>query len=194
MGEVMKSAPKPLDADKNRRTALLAGGVALGMLGLAYASVPLYALFCKVTGFAGTTQVATSAPAASKEASVSVQFDANTSSDLGWTFQPAQHSVNVKLGEVALAFYEATNNSSDTVTGTAVFNVTPVAAGGYFNKIECFCFTEQTLKPGEKVSMPVQFFVDPEMLNNPDASGIKEITLSYTFYPAQQKSAAVKTN
>ncbi len=188
------SAPRPVDGNKNLRTAVVAGGVALGMLGLAYASVPLYALFCKVTGFAGTTQVATSAPARARDATIAIQFDANTSSDLGWTFQPAQHSINVKLGEVALAFFDATNNTGKTVTGTAVFNVTPAAAGGYFNKIECFCFTEQTLKAGEKVSMPVQFFVDPEMLDNPDAAGIKEITLSYTFYPAQQKTAAVKTN
>ncbi len=179
---------------KNQRTALMAGSVALGMLGLAYAAVPLYALFCKVTGFAGTTQVATSAPATARDATIVIQFDANTSSDLGWTFQPAQHSIEVKVGEVALAFYDATNNTGNTVTGTAVFNVTPAAAGGYFNKIECFCFTEQTLKAGERVSMPVQFFVDPAMLDNPDAAGIKEITLSYTFYPAQQKTAAVKTN
>jgi cytochrome c oxidase assembly protein subunit 11 len=188
------NAPRTVNGNKNLRTAAMAGGVALGMLGLAYASVPLYAIFCKVTGFAGTTQVATSAPATARDATIAIQFDANTSSDLGWTFQPAQHSINVKFGEVALAFFDATNNTGKTVTGTAVFNVTPAAAGGYFNKIECFCFTEQTLKAGEKVSMPVQFFVDPEMLDNPDAAGIKEITLSYTFYPAQQKTAAVKTN
>jgi cytochrome c oxidase assembly protein subunit 11 len=175
---------------RNRRTAAMAGGLALAMLGLAYASVPLYALFCKVTGFGGTTQVAAAAPAAVINKTISVRFDANVSGDLGWTFQPAQQTQSVKLGEVVLAHYEAVNQSSESMTGTAVFNVTPVSAGVFFNKLECFCFTEQTLKPGEKVSMPVQYFVDPAILDDPDTAGIREITLSYSFYPAAPKTAA----
>ncbi len=182
------------NVEKNKmRVATLAGAVALGMVGLSYAAVPLYALFCQTTGFGGTPQIASAAPKETSDQSITIRFDANTSSELGWTFQPKQQRMTVKLGEIALAEYEATNHSSTVVTGTAVFNVTPSAAGAYFNKIECFCFTEQVLNPGQTASMPVQYFVDPAILENPDAAGIKEITLSYSFYPAQQKTAA-KTN
>ncbi len=187
------NAPQPVDTQKNLRTALAAGAVALGMVGIAYASVPLYSLFCKVTGFGGTPQIASSAPEASSDAMITIRFDANAASELGWQFEPVQRQMTVKIGEVVLAEYQAINQSSVIATGTAVFNVTPAAAGAYFNKIQCFCFTEQTLKPGEKVALPVQYFVDPAILDNPDAAGIKEITLSYTFYPVQQKAAAAKT-
>ncbi len=170
----------------NLRVALLAGGVALSMLGLAYASVPLYRLFCQVTGFGGTTQRAEAAPEKATEATVSVRFDANTSPALGWNFHAVQTAMKVKVGEQNMAHYRAVNTSDKPLTGTAVFNVTPVNAGIYFNKIQCFCFTEQTLQPGESVDMPVVFFVDPDMLDDPDAVNIKEITLSYTFYPVDK--------
>lgn len=179
-------APNPV---KNLRVALLAASVAAGMVGLSYASVPLYRLFCQVTGFGGTTQRADAAPQHATEQTIRIQFDANTSSGLGWAFHPVQESVTVKIGEQNLAFYKATNTSDKPLTGTAVFNVTPVQAGAYFNKIQCFCFTEQLLEPGQSIDMPVSFFVDPEILKDPDAAGIKEITLSYTFYPVDKPKA-----
>ncbi len=117
---------------------------------------------------------------------VSVRFDANTSSKLAWAFHPVQPAVKVKFGEQTMAYYEAVNRSDKVLTGTAVFNVTPPQAGAFFNKIQCFCFTEQTLKPGESIDMPVVFFVDPDMIDDPDAAGIKEITLSYTMYPVDK--------
>jgi cytochrome c oxidase assembly protein subunit 11 len=179
--------PKP--PRSNIRVAAIAAGVAAGMVGLSYASVPLYRLFCQVTGFGGTTQRADAAPDQATEHMVRVQFDANTSTNLDWAFHPVQESITVRIGEQNLAFYRATNESSQPLVGTAVFNVTPVQAGAYFNKIQCFCFTEQLLEPGQSIDMPVSFFVDPELLNDPDAAGIKEITLSYTFYPVDKPKA-----
>jgi cytochrome c oxidase assembly protein subunit 11 len=180
----MPKAPR-----SNLRVAAIAAGVAVGMVGLSYASVPLYRLFCQVTGFGGTTQRADAAPQQATEHMVRVQFDANTSTNLDWAFHPVQESITVRIGEQNLAFYRATNESSQPLVGTAVFNVTPVQAGAYFNKIQCFCFTEQLLEPGQSIDMPVSFFVDPELLNDPDAAGIKEITLSYTFYPVDKPKA-----
>ena len=173
----------------NLRVALMAGGVALSMLGLAYASVPLYALFCQVTGFGGTPQRSDAAPGAASE-TVAVRFDANSSGRLAWTFHAVETAMTVKVGEQTMAYYRAVNTSDRPQTGTAVFNVTPAVAGAYFNKIQCFCFTEQTLQPGESIDMPVVFFVDPDMLNDPDARGIKEITLSYTVYPVDKAATA----
>lgn len=160
------------------------------MVGLSYASVPLYALFCKATGYGGTTQRAAEAPAQSTDRFINVRFDANTASTLGWTFKADQTVMKVKIGEQNLAHYSAVNNSQKTLTGSAVFNVSPGEAGLFFNKIQCFCFTEQTLKPGERVDFPVTFFVDPAILDDPDAKGIMEITLSYTFYPVNKPVAA----
>jgi cytochrome c oxidase assembly protein subunit 11 len=174
---------------RNLRVALIAGSVAAGMVGMSYAAVPLYRLFCQVTGFGGTTQRADAAPEKATDSPVSVRFDANTSGNLAWSFHAVQTQMTVKVGEQNMAYYKATNISDKPVTGTAVFNVTPVQAGVYFNKIQCFCFTEQTLKPGESIEMPVSFFVDPDMLQDPDAAGIKEITLSYTFYPVDKPKA-----
>jgi cytochrome c oxidase assembly protein subunit 11 len=175
-----------------------AAAVAAAMLGLAYASVPLYALFCQVTGFGGTTQRADAAPGTVSEQTISIRFDANVAKELGWNFSPATTAMTVKLGEPSLTHYVAVNGTSVKEVGTAVFNVTPPEAGIYFNKIECFCFTEQLLEAGQRVEMPVQFFVDPAILDNPDTRNIREITLSYTFYPAPQKAAdaqaAVSTN
>jgi cytochrome c oxidase assembly protein subunit 11 len=188
--------PVQPDHAKNKRTAAFAGGVVACMLGLAYASVPLYQLFCQVTGFGGTTQIATQAPKGVSEQTISIRFDANTSRDLGWTFHPVANTMTVRIGEVNLAYYAAENTGNKTTTGTAMFNVTPAEAGVFFNKIHCFCFTKQTLQPGQSVDMPVQFFVDPAILEDADTKSIGEITLSYTFYPATPdapaKQAALK--
>ena len=177
---------------RNARVVLMSTATVVAMVGLTYASVPLYRLFCQVTGFGGTTQRAETAPQQVLDKTVSVRFDANTSGKLEWTFHPVQPSVKVKFGEQSMAYYEAVNRSDKTLTGSAVFNVTPVQAGAYFNKIQCFCFTEQTLKPGEKIEMPVSFFVDPDMLDDADAAGIEEITLSYTFYPVDKTKAVTE--
>ncbi|HEY0625681.1 MAG TPA: cytochrome c oxidase assembly protein [Allosphingosinicella sp.] len=171
-------------AQKNGRTAAMAALLALAMVGLAFASVPLYRLFCQVTGFGGTTQmqVGGEAPGAVGKV-INVRFDANVSGELGWEFEPEKNVERTAIGARKMAFYTAKNHSGEPVTGTATFNVTPVQAGQYFTKVQCFCFTEQTLKPGEEIRMPVVYYVDPKILDDPEASKISEITLSYTFYP-----------
>lgn len=170
-----------------RRTAWLAAGVAVGMVGLAYASVPLYRIFCQVTGFGGTPRVAADAPLAAPGAvagtTIRVRFDANVRRGLPWDFRPVETMADLPLGERRIAFYRVTNRSDQPVTGMATFNVTPEAAGAYFAKIQCFCFNEQTLAPGESVDMPVVYYVDPAIRDDPDASKIEEITLSYSFFP-----------
>ena len=172
-------------ARKNGRTAALAALLVLAMVGLAFASVPLYRLFCQVTGFGGTPLRASEVDASLKPTGriISVRFDANTNSALPWTFKPEERQQRVAIGARDMAFYTAKNLGDRPVTGTATFNVTPSQAGQYFTKIQCFCFTEQTLKPGEEVRMPVVFFVDPKIMDDPAARDIDEITLSYTFYP-----------
>jgi cytochrome c oxidase assembly protein subunit 11 len=170
-------------ARRNSRTAALAGLLVLAMVGLAYASVPLYRMFCQVTGFDGTTMRAAAAPGPVAGKEVAVRFDANISPALPWRFAPEKTREIVTIGEREMAFFTARNLTARTVTGSATFNVSPTQAGKYFSKIQCFCFTEQTLKPGEEVRMPVVFFVDPRILQDPDARAISEITLSYTFYP-----------
>jgi cytochrome c oxidase assembly protein subunit 11 len=181
--------------NKNRRVAFMAATMFFAMVGLAYASVPLYRLFCQATGFGGTTQVASAAPVVATGKQISVRFDANASDDMGWNFRAVQSTMKVVIGEPTLAHYTATNMSSGTVTGTAKFNVTPTSAGIYFNKIQCFCFTKQTLKPGQTVDFPVQFFVDPAILDDFDTKTVSEITLSYSFYPtAPDQQANTNTN
>jgi cytochrome c oxidase assembly protein subunit 11 len=165
----------------NHRTAALLAGVVVAMIGAAYAAVPLYQLFCQVTGFGGTTQVASDNPKGIIDREMTVRFDANVGGDLAWAVTPARPVID-RIGSVETVTYVATNKSNRVVTGQAIFNVTPETAGVYFNKIECFCFTEQTLQPGETVEMPVTFFVDPDIANNPDLDTVREITLSYTFY------------
>ncbi len=165
------------------------------MLGMGYAAVPLYRLFCQVTGFGGTTQRVSEADAARVQvgtAQISVRFDSNTDPDLPWKFMPSQVTQEMAIGTRKMAFYTAENMSSKPVTGVASFNVQPELAGKYFHKVHCFCFNQQTLKPGEKVEMPVQYYVDPAILKDPEASGIKQITLSYTFHTSADQSAAVK--
>jgi cytochrome c oxidase assembly protein subunit 11 len=175
--------------DRNLRTAALCASVFVGMIGLSYASVPLYRLFCQVTGYGGTTQRAQAAPDEVMARAMSVQFDANVNNGLPWRFEPVQHALTVKLGEQHMAYYRATNLSDKPVTGQAVFNVTPDAVGVYFNKIECFCFIEQTLQPGESVEMPVMFFLDPALDQDVDLTALSTLTLSYTFYPTPEKQA-----
>jgi cytochrome c oxidase assembly protein subunit 11 len=172
--------------DRNLATAALCFGLVLLMIGAAYAAVPLYRLFCEVTGYGGTPQRAAGAPHRTNERLMAVEFDANIGSGLPWTFAPAQRRLTVRLGEEAIAYYRAVNHSTKPVTGTAVFNVTPDLAGRYFNKIQCFCFIEQTLQPGQSVDMPVVFYVDPDLADDEDLTQLKAITLSYTFYPASK--------
>ena len=171
------------------RTAMLAVLGIVFMTGLAWASVPLYRMFCQVTGLNGTTQRGEYAPGA-VNALVRVDFDANTSPKLPWRFRPEKPSDTVAVGARDMAFFTAENRGDKPVTGTATFNVTPAQAGKYFTKIQCFCFTEQTLKPGERMRMPVIFYVDPKMLDDPDARGVETITLSYTFYPVDSARTA----
>lgn len=173
-----------LRARQTRTTGFILAGVGLGMLGMAYVAVPLYRVFCQATGYAGTTQRAEALPAKALDARIVVRFDSNTAPGLDWTFRPLQRQLDLKIGEEGLAFFEAVNNSDHVITGTATFNVTPEAAGSYFDKIQCFCFTEQTLQPGERVEMPVSFFVDPAIRDDPDTRTIEHITLSYTFFEA----------
>jgi len=172
----------PVPRQRNAATGLVLAGVALGMIGLAFAAVPLYSLFCQVTGYGGTSQVAVQAPGVKGERVITVQFDAGVAKGMPWHFKPEQREVKVRLGEEALAFYRATNPLKRTVMGTATYNVTPHKAGPYFNKIECFCFTEQVLEPGASADMPVSFFVDPDIVNDPNLDDVMTITLSYTFF------------
>jgi cytochrome c oxidase assembly protein subunit 11 len=156
-----------------------------GMVGMAFAAVPLYRLFCQYTGLAGTTQQADAAPEAAIARDVSVRFDANVGNGLGWGFRPLTRSMELKVGEVGEAVFVAENRTDRPTTGTAVFNVTPLEVGAYFNKIACFCFDEQTLQPGERLEMPVTFFVDPAIAEDADLDYVRTITLSYTFYPVE---------
>ena len=167
---------------RNARTALLMALIVAAMVGLAFASAPLYRMFCEYTGFDGTPQRADRAPGA-VAGQIGVRFDANVHPGLPWRFEPEQTTVRVKPGAKTQIFYRAQNLSAKAITGQAVFNVSPDQVGKYFKKIQCFCFTEQTLKAGEAKDMPVVFFVDPAIKKDPDTKDLDEITLSYTFYP-----------
>ena len=165
------------------------------MLGAAYASVPLYDLFCRVTGFGGTPQVADAAGTEVLDRTITVRFDASTARAMPWRFEPMATTQEIRIGETGLAFYEAHNPTDRPVTGTATYNVAPLSAGAHFVKIDCFCFTEQTLAPGETVEMPVTYYVDPEITRDPETEGVPEITLSYTFYetePSRQATASAR--
>ena len=172
---------------RNKHTLMVIALVVAGMVGLSFASVPLYRLFCQVTGFGGTTQVAETLPTqiATNLPPVSVRFDANVSPKLKWEFVPVSAPVSLQPGEQMTIIYRATNIGTVPSTGTATFNVTPQKAGSYFMKIECFCFTEQTLQPGESMDMPVSFFVDSEIATNTNTMDVDEIVLSYTFFEAR---------
>lgn len=168
----------------NGRVVAMTVCTVIGMGSLGWAAVPLYDLFCKVTGYGGTTARGIASTGEVLDQTVLVRFDASRERDMPWDFKPVQRSMEVRIGETYLAFYEATNPTDQPVAGTASFNVAPYAAGPHFVKIACFCFEEQILQPGETASMPVTFYVDPAMVDDPEAKGIPEITLSYTFYVA----------
>ncbi len=174
--------PRRAGSRRSVLMALILGGVVCGMVGLAFGAVPLYRLFCQVTGFGGTTQVAEEAPAEIGDRLVTVRFNADTARDLPWHFKPGQREMTVRVGEMAMAVYSAENRSERALVGSSTFNVTPLKAGVYFNKIECFCFEEQTLAPGERVDFPVSFFVDPEIVEDRRLDDVSTITLSYTFF------------
>lgn len=166
----------------NQKTAMIVSAVVVGMIGLSFAAVPAYRAFCQVTGWGGTTQRAEAEAAQVLERKITVRFDSTVGNGLPWRFKPEQVSQSLRIGETGLAFYEAENLTDHPVTGRATYNVSPAKAGLYFRKIECFCFTEQTLQPGEKVSMPVTYFVDPELNNDKHLDDVQTITLSYTFF------------
>lgn len=173
---------------KNARLGLTVMGVVAFMVGLSFAAVPLYDAFCRVTGFGGTTQTADALPDTILERTVTVQFNADTSAKLPWDFKPEERSIEVKLGQRGITAFSAQNKTNAPTAGTALYNVTPLKAGKYFHKIQCFCFDEQILTPGQQVSMPVLFFVDPAMDEDPNMKEVKTITLSYSFYPADSKA------
>ncbi len=174
---------------RNAFVAYAATGLVAVMVVMSYAAVPLYELFCQVTGYGGTTQASgNQAPGAISDREVTVTFDANVNRGLPWRFEPLQRNVRLKVGEHTLIYYRAVNTGDRPVTGVATFNVTPFKVGAYFDKIECFCFTEQTLAPGESIDMPVAFFVDPDIAKNRNLDDVTDIVLSYTFFPADRSA------
>ncbi len=200
MSETGRGAARPRTRTAGRKGVVIAvscAAFAVGMIGAAYASVPLYQLFCQVTGYGGTTQRAEGGSSRVIDRTVTVRFDGNVAGDLPWEFQPNDRQVTVKLGETREVSYRVKNNSDEAVTGQATFNVTPNAAGVYFNKIACFCFDNQTLQPGEELDMPIVFYVDPDMLEADELKDAPGITLSYTFFrvdePEQPVAAAPDT-
>lgn len=173
---------------RNRKTLLTCLAVVAGMTGLSFASAPLYDLFCRVTGFAGTPQIAARSSGVIVDRIMRIRFDASVNSALPWRFAPVKREIPVKIGETAVAFYRATNDGDETITGTATFNVTPLKVGKYFTKIDCFCFTEQRLAAGQTADMPVTFFVDPEIVDDPNLDDVTTITLSYTLYRVEPEA------
>ena len=180
------STPDPQRPRKTSRDLVIAfacGGFVATMVGVSYAAVPLYSWFCRTTGFGGTTQVSHAAPAHTSERTVTVRFDSNVAPGLPWSFEPERRTIDVKLGEVVTVYYKVTNEAARVTTGQAGYNVTPPTVGIYFEKINCFCFTEQTMQPGETRDMAVVFYVDPKLAKDSEQDTLNNITLSYTFYP-----------
>jgi cytochrome c oxidase assembly protein subunit 11 len=176
---------------RNKRVGLIALGIALAMLGAGYAAVPLYRIFCQVTGYGGTPQIKSEAEAAGVKATgdtISIRFDSNVAPGVPWDFQPEKKTMTVRIGERYLAFYTARNNSDEPVTGQASYNIEPEQTAPFFTKVQCFCFTQQTLKPHEEVRMPVTFYVDPAILDDENSQGVQQITLSYTFFKLEEPS------
>ncbi|WAC27371.1 cytochrome c oxidase assembly protein [Ancylobacter sp. SL191] len=185
-------APRAGTPRSHRIVALSCVAFVATMVGASYAAVPLYEMFCRVTGFGGATVVAAAAPAEALERTVEVRFDANVAPGLNWSFAPEMRSMQVRVGETKLAYYRVKNRGTTPVTAAATYNVTPAQSGPYFAKMQCFCFTDQTLQPGESLDMPVIFFVDPSLAEDPEMKGLKTITLSYTFFPKAAPVAAGK--
>jgi len=177
---------RPANLRRDAVVAATCGLVVVLMVGASYAAVPFYNWFCRATGFNGTTQVATSAPSGAPLArKIAIRFDSNVAPGLPWKFEPEQTEIQVRIGEVVTVYYNVTNLAARTTTGQAAYNVAPLTVGAYFQKINCFCFTEQTMAPGETRQMPVVFYVDPSIVNDSDNDGLNTITLSYTFYPVR---------
>jgi cytochrome c oxidase assembly protein subunit 11 len=186
MEPTKKPTPTAPRLGRDALVAAICGAVVVLMVGASYAAVPFYNWFCRATGFNGTTQVATSAPSAAALArKISVRFDSNVAPGLPWKFEPQETEIEVNIGQVVTVYYNVTNQSARTTTGQAAYNVAPLTVGAYFQKINCFCFTEQTFAPGEKREMPVVFYVDPAIASDDDNDGLNTITLSYTFYPVR---------
>ena len=174
-------------------TAFVCGGVVAVMVGASFAAVPFYNWFCRTTGYGGTTQRAEAAPKQTGDRTITVYFDSNVDGGLPWDFQPEQRTIDVKVGQVVTIYYHVTNESARVTTGQAAYNVNPPTTGIYFEKINCFCFTQQTLKPGEKRDMAVVFYVDPKLAKDREQDGTNMITLSYTFYPVKEPELPVAT-
>lgn len=189
----MKNQPKPVPTP-HRSIVMMCCMILAAMVALTAASVPLYQLFCKVTGYNGTPTVAKAAPLEAGKKHYTIRFNADISNQLDWSFKPSQHTMDVLSGKSSLAFFEAENRSDKTITGTATFNVVPEIAGKYFSKIQCFCFNKQTLHPGQKISLPVTFFVDPAIENDANLKQVKTITLSYTFFRVKDKEKSMSNN
>src|SRR5271155_2965274 len=183
--DTQKKREFPPTSRRDLLVAFICGGVVAAMVGMSFAAVPLYSWFCRTTGFGGTTQVAKSAPAETSGRKITVRFDSNVAAGLPWQFEPERRTIEVKLGEVVTVYYAVTNEAARLTTGPASYNVTPPTVGIYFEKINCFCFTQQTLKPGEKRNLAVVFYVDPKLADDAEQDGTDNITLSYTFYPVR---------
>ena len=183
-----------MSVKQNKRVAGICTGIAVAMVAMAYAAVPLYRMFCQVTGYAGTTQRVVAASSTVLDKTVTVRFDANVAPGLDWEFKPLVNTMSLKIGENALVVYRVTNRSTKPSVGTATFNVTPDQAGAFFNKVACFCFNEQRVEPGETVDMPVSFYVDPAIVKDTDGAHINLIALSYTFHPVKVPKSAGLTH
>lgn len=179
--------------DKKLKVGLWAGGLAVLMIGAAYAAVPLYKMFCAATGFDGSTRRATTEASTVLDRTITVRFDANVRNDLPWKFEPVESTQTVKIGKTGLAFYRVTNLSDKTLTGMAAYNVLPETAGPYFMKLQCFCFQAQTLKPGQSLEFAVTYYVDPELIKDQETKNTQEITLSYTFFPTKPDGSPLET-
>ena len=181
---------KPRASRRDLLVAFACGACVAAMVGVSFAAVPLYSWFCRTTGFGGTPQVSKAVPAQTSNRTVTVRFDSNVAAGLPWRFEPERRMIDVKLGEVVTVYYAVTNESPEVTTGQAGYNVSPPTVGIYFEKINCFCFTKQTMKPGEKRDMAVVFYVDPKLAQDSEQDGVSLITLSYTFYPARASDQA----
>ena len=173
---------------QNKKVIFIITFIGMLMLSLSYAAVPLYDIFCRVTGFGGTTQIASSAPGSTGHPNINVRFESNTTDSLNWDFYSKTKTVKIPMGEEKTIYYFAKNLSDEPIVGTATFNVTPAKAGQYFMKIDCFCFVEQLLNPGESMNMPVTFFIDPDLYKDENVQEVNEITLSYTFMKSMDQS------